>query len=231
MLKLVLLPGPVLQLTRLVYDEEPEITDVTAKAHAYLYRELVIAPDVSLSDVLGLLHACPTLIDIYSDCCAQALADEASLGPLQSDPNEAFLECLELRRCWDYDTSTRSYSGLGFVNLLGLGPFREEDLKELKALGAERPQGLQQWCVSLTPVRDLLALPVRLNYQIGQFIFCSKVRTKPKALYCSEFLLGEVLHGLLSKLSWFGDPEQQQDMSDILEQAQSDPDGWTPLSL
>lgn len=230
MLKLTLLPGPVLQLIRPEHCEEPEITDVTAQAYAHLYRALVIAPDVRLSDVLGLLHACPTLIDIYSNCNAQGIADAASLGPQQQSSLEGtVLEYLELCRIWDYDASIRTYSGLGFLDLSGVGPYSEDDLQELKELGAKPPCSKKRWCVGLTPVRDLLDLPMRLGYQIGWLSPSRKSRAKPRAIYCSEFLLGEVLNGLLSQLSWFGDADQQQDMIEMLEQAQSGP--WTPLDL
>ncbi len=225
-MKLALLPGPVLQLTCTYPDEEPEIMDVTAQAHAYLYRIVDISPDIKLSDLLGLLNVCPTLIEIYGYCNAEGLAEAARLGPQTPSPDASTLEYLELYRLWDYDGDRNTYMGPGFIEVSGVGPYSEQDMEEFQALGAEPPYGEKHWCVSLTPVRTMLDLPVRMDPQIG---WIGAPNKHPRTVYCHDFLLGDVLHGLLRNLSWFGDEDQQQNMIETLIEANAGL--WTPLDL
>lgn len=225
-MRLQLLPGPRLQVIHEGYDDESEVTDVTACAVAYLYRPLEIDPGVRLSDCLGLLDACPTLVDVYQLNHAQAFADEARLGPLEPEAGATQLDYLELRRAWYYDTPTRSYSGLGYLSVNGVGPAPDAEPRP----DADLPRGLQRWDVSLTPVRELLSLPVRLNQRIAISISGQRLRkAKSGAVYGHEILLGEVLRGILYELSWFGGPGQQQIMLEQLQEIDCDEDGWQTL--
>ena len=230
---LQLLPGPVLQATRSsdadtdddVDTDVSIITDVTADAVAYLYQHVEVASGVRLSDWLGLLDACPALMDVYRLNYAQAFAEEARLGPLVTDADKRDDRYLEGRRSWDYDTCTRHYSGVDALLLCSVAPI-EDDYQCMPP--PDLPRGLQRYGVSMTPVRNLLHLPVRLNTQIGLWDSSRTQRkAKPRAMYCQEFLLGDVLRAILYELSWFGPPGEGEAMSEHFAKLHNDPSKWT----
>ena len=223
---LQLLPGPVLQAIRSSDAAVPTITDVTADAVAYLYQHVEVASGVRLSDWLGLLDTCPALLDVYRLNHAQAFAEEARLGPLVTEADNLRGDhYLEVRRRWEYDTSWHRYSGMDALLLCAVAPIEDEGQY---TPATDLPRGLQRWGVSMTPLRNVLHLPVRLNSRIGLWESGRKQRkAKPRAVYCQEFRLGDVLRAILYELSWFGPPGEGEAMSEQFAQLHNDESKWT----
>lgn len=209
---LMLSPGPVLRIVDGVSGNTDDGLNVTTRSISHLFWRVEMAPGVRLSDCLGLLEACPALIDIYKLNHAQALVDQVRMGTVATEVGTTQLHYLEVRRAWNYDARSRTYDGIDLLQLTGVGPMDDSE----DQFDADLPHGLARWGVSLMSVRGLLDLPVRLNDQI--YLWSSdrrRGRKKQGAIYCREFLLGDVLRAILYQFSWFG-PSTMQELGDDL---------------
>lgn len=149
---------------RLVYiplfSPEPGPFDVTDKAISHLFDLIWIAPAAKLSDLLGLFDTCTELLAVYRKRFIDELMIEARKGPIEQEGNLDLLELCFL-----------------------------DDLAWLRAFGRLNGE-LVEIGVSLTPVRKLLSLPLRL------------------AADC-EMTLGEAVLGALNELTFYGGPNEQ----------------------
>lgn len=213
---LTLRPGP-----ELVYGF-PEHADgkltrrtavVTDKAHRFLFQPVRVAEGLSLGDALRLFEVCPQLLDNFRLQYAEQLCAEASKGPLPegegsgaNDPQP--LEALELCWGWGLDTNTNVYTSVNTLDLHGLGPVLIEDDPREGLKAGERVR----WSVSLTPVRELLHLPVvfRPSFNtVEDDFYSTRYGKSVSAGVVSEVTLGQVLHGLLSELCFHGSPNDK----------------------
>ncbi len=162
--------------------------------------------------VFRLFDASPVLKQVFRRDFAQELCDEARKGPLAATPNAAAslegIEFLELYQQWNLDTSSQTYTSTQRLDLHGLGFELQADAPSYSRKKGERIQ----FAVSLTPLRDLLALPVRVNPEllvleddINAKAFNDEViRGKH-----SHVTLGQVIDGLVYELSFHGGPQEQ----------------------
>ena len=165
---LILRPGPelVLRAFRPEPDElgpRPKERKVTDRAHEFLFEAITLHPQATLADVFALMEASPLLKRIYRPSFVDELCAEASKGPAHGEqPAHDRIETLELYAKWGLDTHTQTYSGTTRLRLHGVGPVLQEDHPEEHKRKGERIE----WAVSLTPLRELLALPVRVNHSM-----------------------------------------------------------------
>lgn len=223
MKKLIFRTGP-----RLVWQEASDSSsgkttviehDVTANALSYLFSEVELAPNTTLGDIFRLMDAHPALKDIYAACYAEALCEEARLGPVAAKETEPWqqLEYLELTQVWNLDTGANVYSCVGQAQLHGAGIVQTEDNPEMAVSAGERIH----WSVSMSPLRELLRLPVRVSQELTLIEDDLDAREYGRVLCkaaAPALTLGQVLHGVLWELSFYGSPQEQSETREELEE-------------
>lgn len=195
--------------------------DVTTDASRFLFHAIRIEPGVTLNDILLLLDACPALVDGFRLRFADQVRDEVRKGPLaqslDSGRTSQALEHLELRWAWGLDTDTLEYSSVHALELSGVGPVVQAD----DARSGLRAGDRDRWSLKLTPVRELLHLPVvvRHDFVITETDHNSRKYGEPVANgRLTEVTLGQLIHGLLSELTFHGGPTEQAALSEELVQ-------------
>lgn len=220
---LILRPGPelVLRVFRPEPDQlgpRPKEREVTDRAHEFLFEAITLHPQATLADVFALMEASPLLKRVYRPSFVDELCAEASKGPAHGmQPAHDRIEYLELYAQWGLDTHTHTYSGTTRLRLHGVGPVLQEDHPEEHKRKGERIE----WAVSLTPLRSLLALPVRVNHSV-------RITEDDRAAQAwmqeigraqvEDVSLGQVIEGLLWELSFHGGPAEQEAVAEDLRQ-------------
>lgn len=159
------------------------------------------------------------------------MCGEARKGPLQqsrgSDPEEvAGIEYLELHWSWAFNTASKAYSSVHRLDLHGIGHVLQADAPAYGVKAAERIN----WSVSLTPVRELLDLPLRLRETLNiteDDIDAQGFGDTVAVAKSPAVLLGQVIHGFLYELSFHGGPEQQAEFHDELMARKAEIDAGT----
>jgi len=189
--------------------------EVTAGAHEWLFTPVVLEADVTVGDVFRLLDACPILTLIFARNFAVELCDEARLGAVdakQRDPaSPEGIEYLELYPQWSLDTSTTTYASTQRLQLRGIGFELQAEAPDYRRKRGERIQ----WSVSLTPLREMLALPLRVSDELC--ILEDDINAKAfgnevvKGRH-PEVTLAQVMDGLLWELSFHGGPQERAEV-------------------
>lgn len=230
---LILASGPKL-IWRDIHRQDanhPVDTDVAHRAVEFLYEPVTLDHRLKLGDVLSLLFVCPPLRQVFRRDFAEELCAEARKGPLPqsrgSDPEEVSgIESLELCWSWGYDTATTAYSSVHRLDLHGVGRILAVDAPAYGSRAGERIN----WSISLTPVRELLDLPLRLRdaFNITEDDIDANAYGDTVAnAKCPVVLLGQVIHGVLYELSFYGGPEQQTEFHDELMARKAEVDAGT----
>ena len=211
----VLRPGPVLSAQRWVRDgddDKMERVDVSDRAHEYLFETIELDSQMTLGDVFALLTKAPLLQQIFRRYWSEELCAEAQKGPLPPvSPDSALnerIEYLELYQQWAFDSGRKTYLPTQRLQLHGLGAELEDDSP---AYGRKKGERIA-WSVSLTPVRELLTLPVRVNPEV--VITEDDVDSRAYGLEISRVLhpdvtLGQIIDGVLYELGFHGGPTEQ----------------------
>ena len=216
---LTLGPGPSL-IWRDIHRQDSDSAvakDVAEHAVAFLLEPLALHPNLKLGDVFKLLDACPALKDVFRRHWAVQLCDEARKGALPQTrgggPVEvAGIEYMELYWSWALDTSSQTYRSVNSLDLHGVGPVLTEDAPTYYVKAGDRIK----WSVSLTPVRELLDLPLRLReeFTITEDDLDAKGYGDVVASgRCSEVLLGQVIQAVLDEIAFHGGPDEQAEFS------------------
>jgi hypothetical protein len=252
---LILRPGP--RLVMRAFRSEPDDTgrrlnevDVTGRAHELLSEIITVHAETTLADIFRLMEASPLLQMFYRRDFAEELCAEARKGvvePLAREPagppqgrtpecaarsshdsraSYEGIEFLELYQQWGLDTSTNEYSGMQRLQLHGIGHELAEDLPEERRKKGERIE----WSVSLTPLRELLSLPVRVKAEVRiteedatAKAYMNEIRRARNA----DVTLGQVIHGLFWELSFHGGPQEQLEVSEDLKRRVAEVDAGT----
>ncbi len=233
MANLILGPGPKL-IWRDIHRQDsdhPVDTNVAGRAVEYLYEPVTLDPRLTLGDVFMLLDNCLTLRKVFRRDFAEELCAEARKGPCPqsrgNDPEDvAGVEYLELYWSWGVDTATKAYSCVHRLDLHGVGRVLEVDAQTYGVKAGERIN----WSVSLTPMRELLDLPLRLRdtFDITEDDIDAKAYGDAvDSARCPDALLGQVIHGVLYELSFHGSPEQQVEFHDELMARKTEVDAGT----
>ena len=252
---LILRPGP--RLVMRAFRPEPDDTDsrlnevdVTGRAHELLFELIAVHAETTLADIFRLMEASPLLQKFYRRDFAEELCAEARKGAIEPSAREPAgpsqgrtpecaarrfpdqraahegIEFLELYQQWGLDTSTNEYSGMQRLQLHGIGHELAEDLPEERRKKGERIE----WSVSLTPLRELLELPVRVKAEVRiteedatAKAYMNEIRRARNA----DVTLGQVIHGLLWELSFHGGPQEQREVSEDLKRRVAEVDAGT----
>ena len=204
--------------------------DVTGCAHEHLFELITIHTETTLADIFRLMEASPLLQKLYRRDFAEELCAEARKGVVEPPARERAthegIEFLELYQQWDLDTSTNEYSGMQRLHLHGIGHELADDLPEVHRKKGERIE----WSVSLSPLRELLALPVRVNTEVRvteEDATAKAYMNEIRRVRNADVTLGQVIHGLLWELSFHGGPQEQREVSEDLERRVAEVDAGT----
>lgn len=225
MTQLTLHPGP--RLLRVVYPEDapPQDEDVTDRAVEFLFDRLTLTPDLRVRDLFGLFERCLALQAVYRRFYAQELCAEAALGPLP-DHEKSDLLYLELRQSWEYNSHTRTYAELRRFLMLGVGhPPRDDENIRPEA------DGLLRYSMIGFGVRPILDLPVRLDTNVwvseSDTYSCRSSR-QISLVHSSDLSLGDMLQAMLWDLTWFGTPDETEEVIEEMAELQKTPEAWSP---
>lgn len=214
---LFLRPGPSLIRNDYNPDQDAfEQSDVTDFAAEYLFELIEPDPDLTLGDILRLIHRCEILQHVFRRDFAVELCAEAIKGPLppsfDNDPPELKgVEYLELSRHWMLDSSENSYRDTQHLSLRGIGHALDVDAPDHGVKAGER----MCWSMAFIPVREMLHLPVRVKESfeiceddVDSVAYFSSIATAR----CAEVTLGQFIHCVLWDLSFHGTSENQADI-------------------
>ena len=232
---LILRPGP--QLVIRAFRPEPDDTgnrlkevDVTGRAHEHLFEFVTVHAGTTLADIFRLMEASPLLQKVYRRDFAEELRAEARKVSTEPSASEQAalegIEFLELYQEWGLDTSTSEYSGMQRLHLHGIGHELAEDLPEERRKKGERIE----WSVSLTPLRELLSLPVRVKDEVRiteEDATAKAYMSEIRSARCADVTLGQVIHGLVWELSFHGGPQEQLEVSEDLKRQVAEVDAGT----
>lgn len=216
---------------------KPTWVPVRQVAHRYLFDEVELDPSTCLQDVFELLVADPVLVQIYQrESAAELLAHaQRGHGPTHvASPGPGAIEYLELYQVIEFDTDSKTVAQLNDVSFHGIGYELAEDLEED---GFTRPKGSRiQWGIGLTDLHELLPMPLRVKQGV---VVCEgdlAARRYGHEVFSfnrTRLTLGQVLHGVLWELSFYGTPETQdefvselgQRLDDVKEQLENEKAG------
>lgn len=235
MLELQLLPGPRLVRKTWVYDDtlgtgEYVSTEITSRAHEFLFREVDVDPAVKLSDVFGLVMDEPVMQAVFRQEFVAELCAEVRKGPVTKEEEHwQQLEFLELYQVWTQDTATSEYGEVGRFHLHGVGVVQEADIFEHGHLAHKKGERTK-WAISLAPVRELLHLPVRVNFDVivceddlDAKLYGETIQTGTN----KSITLGSFIREILWELSWHGSPHDSAEVSQGLKDQMAEIDAGT----
>lgn len=223
---LTLKPGPVLLARRWETDDEHENgrwheENVTDRAHERLFDIVTLDAAVTLGDIFRLLDAGPLLRQIFRRDFADELCAEARKGAVAEnapDPSSPeSIEYLELYQVWLLDTSTSVYTSTRRLQLHGVGCELTRDAPDYGRSKCERIH----WSVSLTPLRELLSLPLRVNPEVRLMeddINAKAFGDEVARGRHPDVTLGQVIDGVVWELSFHGGPQERAEFRDELNQ-------------
>ena len=230
---LILGPGPTLTWRDIHRQDSdhPVARNVAEHAVEFLFEPVTLHPDLTLGDVFKLFDACPSLQQVFRRTWAVQLCEEARKGPLPqsrgSDPIEvAGIEYLELYWSWALDTSSQTYRSVHRLDLHGIGHVLAVDVPTYGVKAGERIK----WSVSLTPLRELLDLPLRLcdGLTVTEDDIDAKAYADVIAFArCSDVLVGQVIQGVLDELAFHGGPDDQAEFKEELDARVAEVDAGT----
>lgn len=236
---LKLLPGPCLLRNSWVYDDDKDSgewisVDVTDRAHEYLFHDVETDPAVTLADLFPLVMNDPIMQAVFRQVFVSELCVEVGKGPVQAEELAwQRLEFLELYQTWNYDSSTSTYEGADRFHLHGVGIVQETDIFEHGHLTHKKGERIK-WSISLTPVRELLHLPIRVNSEV---LICeddidAKQYAKMLQVVKNENItLGRLIREILWELSWHGTPEDSEKVSQELKEQKAEIDAGTAKTM
>jgi len=204
--------------------------DVADRAHEYLFETIEMDSRVTLADVFRLLDRDPILRQVFRRDWAEELCAEARKGPTEpSSPDPAWhegIEWLELYQEWSLDTGSGTYLPMQRLQFHGIGVELQEDAPEHHRRKGERIT----WAVSLTPVRELLALPLRINPEVlvmeDDLDSESYGREVSRARH-PDVTLGQIIGGVLYELGFHGGPGEQAEFAAELKRRTDEVDNGT----
>lgn len=214
-------------------DRDDPALDVTERACEFLFAQIRLADDVTLLDIFKLLDT-PMLRIVFRGDYVNELLTEATLGPLIKDelPYEK-VEYLELNQLWHIDSATSEFTSAGKFGLTGKGIVQPEDVVEHGTVLYKKGERIN-WSVSMTSVRELLHLPVRLNSTVQiceDDVYAKRYGHALQNGVNHEITLGTLIHALLWELSWHGTPAQRDARKDDLLASKAEIDAGTAKTV
>lgn len=172
-------------------------TDVTEKAHHFLFETAKIEDDVTLRDIFLILQRHLGFYDdLLGNWCEEIVTEAFSLPEdQQQETGEGKMQYLELY--WMFteskeDKDRKSLSGFHFPSFHGWGTWED---------GTEGGFG-----VAFTPLYHLLDYPLKLNQEITIYDDIGRMPKPPRVYHEATYTLGHILYGIIWELSFFGSP-------------------------
>lgn len=208
-----------------------EPIDIVSEAHRYLWDTIEVQSSVKVSDVFGLLRACPPLVDVFSRFHAAHFLAEADLGPLEPPPSK------DPNQRVDYVILEPSCEG-------GRGG-KTFDIHNRMALSAMSiPQASQDaaspdddgWRIRFgvtPPIRYYLDHPLRVS---RDFDLAGEMYGEPDGVTLPELTLegitlGNLLDSFFFHLSFFGTTEESQVFFTEISEMSKDETLYTPFKI
>lgn len=235
MSELQLFPGP--RLVRKSWDYDDDIgagewisIDVTDRAHEYLFQDVEIDHEFTLADLFRLLIDKPIMQAVFRRNFDAELCAEVIKGPILAE-EQAWerLEFLELYQSWSYDSSASTYEGADRFYLHGVGIVQDSDTFEHGYLTHKKGERIK-WSISLTPVRELWHLPIRVNSEVlicEDDIDAKQYGKTLQTVKNKNITLGRFIQEILWELSWHGTPEDSEKVSRGLKEQMVEIDAGT----
>jgi len=220
MSELKLFPGPRLVRKSWVCNDQGIgdwlSVDVTDRAHEYLFHDVEIDLDVTLADAFRLVTKEPIMQAAFRRDFVLELCAEVVKGPILIEQKAwERIEFLELYQTWNYDSSTSTFEGAGRFHLHGVGVVQDADIFVHGCLAHKKGERIK-WSISLSPVRELLHLPIRVKSEV---LICEDdidAKQYAKAIQVAKnerITLGFFIREILWELSWHGAPEDAEKVS------------------
>jgi hypothetical protein len=171
-------------------------TDVTDRAHQFLFEQVTLAEDVTLRDIFLILQRRLEFYDeLLGNWCKEIVTEAFSISEDQQQSfTQGGMQYLEVY--WmlteSQDEDKVSLSGHHFPAFHGWGTWED---------GTEGGYG-----VEFTPVYQLLDYPVRLNQEMPIYDDIGRIPKPPRVYQDATYTLGHVLYGIIWELSFFGSP-------------------------
>ena len=210
-----LLPGATLE-----WCSHPEATpqQVSDRAHEFLFEPIGFDPATTLADVFGLFQRCPALCDMYRRQSAHRLSKEAAKGP-QPATSADFPEDLEFLQLCEH-SYLRSGESV-YQAMYSLRLFSPPEIRESLSPANFDKHGDSVKCEGpFVSLRQMLALPVRVRKSVLVWEEGTNGMVYPKGpdpARRTGVSLGRFLYGLLSAMTFFGDPAREQEIIECLE--------------
>lgn len=219
--KLHLLPGPrlvheVCTLARTSTGAIWSTRDVTKQTNEYLFKLVELGEGVTLADIFGLLTEDPVMQAVFRQYYVKELCDEVQKGAIRKDEQ---VEFLELYQHWGFDSHAKAFDSTGRYKLHGIGPVLTADVMQENYLVYKKGDRIQ-WGVSMTPVREMLHLPVRLKsiVSISEADLDARKYGQEVSLGTNRAItLGTLIREVLWELSWHGGPDESHQFSEALK--------------
>lgn len=204
--------------------------EVTDRAFEYLFHELEVGEDVTLGDIVLLVDKDPILKAVFAQYFSRELCDEAAKGSIIKDSQrDESVEFLELYQLWRYDSFLKEHSGSCSFNLQGVGYAMDEDATP-PAWPSGRKGERVKWGMSLTNIREMLHLPVRVNPSVNVVesdIWSKTYMETINSLVSPKITLSALIGGIFWEMSWHGCPEDSlvaaNDLKERVNRLREDP--------
>jgi hypothetical protein len=198
--------------------EEYVTEDVSERASLYLMEPIELDSSTRLLDLIILLRKDATLQHIFSrDLAKEYLAAAFTLeavSPTGARADDA-LEYLVLYSQWYRDTETGVLEGVDCLEFSGMGFVLQEDRFDYGNLTGKAGTRIK-YALDLRPLKELLALPLRYNSVIeireGR-VESEDYYTLLDTVTVERPTLGQVLHAVLTELTFHGLPSDSQEMA------------------
>jgi len=184
--------------------------------------------------VFGLVMDEPVMLAVYRQEFVNELCEEVRKGPVfKEEEHWQKLEYLELYQVWTRNSATAEFGEVNRFHLHGVGVIQEEDIYEHGHLAHKKGERTK-WGVSLAPVRELLHLPVRVNFEVtvceddlDAKLYGESIQTGTNR----AITLGSFIREILWELSWHGSPEDSAEVIQGLKEQAAELDSGTATSI
>jgi hypothetical protein len=188
---------------------------------------------VTLADVFRLVMDEPIMQAVFRQDFVAELCAEVRKGPVtKAEDAWQRIEYLELYQLWHYDTSTATYEEVGRYHLHGVGVVQEADIFEHGHIAHKKGERTK-WSISLSPVRELLHLPVRVNHEVlicEADIDAKQYAKTLQTVKSGRITLGSFIREVLWELSWHGAPADSEKVIQGLKDQMAEIDAGTAKS-
>ena len=188
-----------------------------------MFKSVSLDKNLKLKDILLLFKKNLPFYSIFLNNWVEEFVNEG----LDNEPTETFDDVEYLELYWntnkntDEDTGRTHLDGHLFPDFHMISKKLSEDkYDEFGTLMYQANQRIN-YSLSFIPVNNLANIPIKLE---RKFIICDNDDTSKESIQFDdcEYSLGQVLHGIIWELSFYGPPKDRDKESDIINKAVKD---------